>query len=91
MILTKSSFIWNGISLALQEHTLALTLGTSELTLVDILTQKLFGSIFLKLTVQVCPVAKLMHVERHPYNSIISDSHPKVKSQKVPILGGGVI
>ena len=35
--------MWNGIALACQEHTSALTLGASQLTLVGALTRKPLG------------------------------------------------
>ena len=42
-ILSRPSFMLNGIYLAPREHTTALTLGTSQLTLVDALTRKPLG------------------------------------------------
>ena len=39
----RSSFMWNGIALAPREHTPALTLGASQLTLVHALTRKPLG------------------------------------------------
>ena len=42
-ILSRPSFMWNGIPLAPREHTLALTLGPSQLTLFGALARKLVG------------------------------------------------
>ena len=80
--------MWNGIALAPREHTPALTLGPSQLTLVGALTRKPLGQSSSNSLCNRAPVANLMHVKHQPFICIIFDTFPSRFCPKSAIFWG---